>query len=148
MGCVLGPDLAAKNFQASFQGFSKTSKRRTEAYRMHVGTHFLTLPPVTGQYWSLFQCSMLGTGGTCVDVCTGGGTARYWPNSCGRGQSSALRLLAHPLVALVPQSHISLCLCDCGFAFSGKQPDLEVVTLLGPLPQLLFQLPQLLFQAR
>ena len=33
---------------------------------MHVGTDFLKLPPVTGQYWSLFQCSMLGTGGTCV----------------------------------------------------------------------------------
>ena len=32
---------------------------------MHVGTDFLKLPPVTGQYWSLFQCSMLGTGGTC-----------------------------------------------------------------------------------
>ena len=33
---------------------------------MHVGTDFLKLPPVTGQYWSLFQCSVLGTGGTCV----------------------------------------------------------------------------------
>ena len=33
---------------------------------MHVGTDFLKLPPVTGQYWSLFQCSMLGTSGTCV----------------------------------------------------------------------------------
>ena len=33
---------------------------------MHVGTDFLKLPPVTGQYWSLFQCSMLGTGGTCA----------------------------------------------------------------------------------
>ena len=33
---------------------------------MHVGTDFPKLPPVTGQYWSLFQCSMLGTGGTCV----------------------------------------------------------------------------------
>ena len=32
---------------------------------MHVGTDFLKLPPVTGQYWSLFQCSVLGTGGTC-----------------------------------------------------------------------------------
>ena len=32
---------------------------------MHVGTDFLKLPPVTGQYWSLFQCSMPGTGGTC-----------------------------------------------------------------------------------
>ena len=32
---------------------------------MHVGTDFLKLPPVTGQYWSLFQCSMLGTSGTC-----------------------------------------------------------------------------------
>ena len=32
---------------------------------MHVGTDFLKLPPVAGQYWSLFQCSMLGTGGTC-----------------------------------------------------------------------------------
>ena len=37
---------------------------------MHVGTDFLKLPPVTGQYWSLFQCSMLGTGGTCeAPVC-------------------------------------------------------------------------------
>ena len=35
---------------------------------MHVGTDFLKLPPVTGQYWSLFQCSMLGTGGTCDAV--------------------------------------------------------------------------------
>ena len=33
---------------------------------MHVGTDFLKLPPVTGQYWSLFQCSVLGTGGTCA----------------------------------------------------------------------------------
>ena len=33
---------------------------------MHVGTDFLKLPPVTGQYWSLCQCSVLGTGGTCV----------------------------------------------------------------------------------
>ena len=33
---------------------------------MHVGTDFLKLPPVTGQYWSLFQCSVLGTGGTCM----------------------------------------------------------------------------------
>ena len=33
---------------------------------MHVGTDFLKVPPVTGQYWSLFQCSVLGTGGTCV----------------------------------------------------------------------------------
>ena len=33
---------------------------------MHVGTDFLRLQPVTGQYWSIFQCSMLGTGGTCV----------------------------------------------------------------------------------
>ena len=55
-----------QNFRASFQGFSKTSKRRTEAYRMHVGTDFLKLPPATGQYWSLFQCSMQGTGGTCA----------------------------------------------------------------------------------
>ena len=36
---------------------------------MHVGTNFLKLPPVTGQYWSLFQCSMLGTGGTCDATC-------------------------------------------------------------------------------
>ena len=35
---------------------------------MHVGTDFLKLPPVTGQYWSLFQCSMLGTGGTCAPL--------------------------------------------------------------------------------
>ena len=60
-----GTRSGCQNFRASFQGFSKTSKRRTEAYRMHVGTDFLKLPPVTGQYWSLFQCSMLGTGGTC-----------------------------------------------------------------------------------
>ena len=37
---------------------------------MHVGTDFLKLPPVTGQYWSLFQCSMLGTGGTCAGLST------------------------------------------------------------------------------
>ena len=61
-----GTRSGCQNFRASFQGFSKTSKRRTEAYRMHVGTDFLKLPPVTGQYWSLFQCSMPGTGGTCV----------------------------------------------------------------------------------
>ena len=60
-----GTRSRCQNFRASFQGFSKTSKQRTEAYRMHVGTDFLKLPPVTGQYWSLFQCSMLGTGGTC-----------------------------------------------------------------------------------
>ena len=60
-----GTRSGCQNFLASFQGFSKTSKRRTEAYRMHVGADFLKLPPVTGQYWSLFQCSMLGTGGTC-----------------------------------------------------------------------------------
>ena len=60
-----GTRSGCQNFRASFQGFSKTSKRRTEAYRMHVGTDFLKMPPVTGQYWSLFQCSMLGTGGTC-----------------------------------------------------------------------------------
>ena len=60
-----GTRSGCQNFRASFQGFSKTSKRRTEAYRMHVGTDFLKLPPVTGQYWSLFQCSMLGAGGTC-----------------------------------------------------------------------------------
>ena len=35
---------------------------------MHVGTDFLKLPPVTGQYWSLFHCSMLGTGGTCEEA--------------------------------------------------------------------------------
>ena len=61
-----GTQSGCQNFRASFQGFSTTSKQRTEAYRMHVGTDFLKLPPVTGQYWSLFQCSMLGTGGTCV----------------------------------------------------------------------------------
>ena len=60
-----GTRSGCQNFRASFQGFLKTSKRRTEAYRMHAGTDFLKLPPVTGQYWSLFQCSMLGTGGTC-----------------------------------------------------------------------------------
>ena len=60
-----GPRSGCQKFGASFQGFSKTSKRRTEAYRMHIGTDFLKLPPVTGQYWSLFQCPMLGTGGTC-----------------------------------------------------------------------------------
>ena len=60
-----GTRSGCQNFRASFQGFSKTSKRQTEAYRMYVGTDFLKLPPVTGQYWSLFQCSMLGTGGTC-----------------------------------------------------------------------------------
>ena len=32
---------------------------------MDIGTDFLKLPPVTGQYWSLFQCCVLGTGGTC-----------------------------------------------------------------------------------
>ena len=63
-----GTRSGCQNFRASFQGFSKTSKRRTEAYRMHVGTDFLKLPPVTGQYWSLFQCSMLGTGVTCEVV--------------------------------------------------------------------------------
>ena len=62
----LGPDLAAKTSEHLSKGFRKTSKRQTEAYHMHVGTDFLKLPPVTGQYWSLFQCSMLGTGGTCV----------------------------------------------------------------------------------
>ena len=67
IGCVLGGRSGCQNFRASFQGFSKTSKRRTEAYRMHVGTDFLKGPPVTGQYWSLFQCSVLGTGGTCDD---------------------------------------------------------------------------------
>ena len=60
-----GTRFCCQNFRASFQGFSKTCKRRTEAYRMHVGTDFLKLPPATGQYWSLFQYSMLGTGGTC-----------------------------------------------------------------------------------
>ena len=66
IGCVLGGRSGCQNFRASFQGFSKNSKRRTQAYRMHVGTDFLKLPPVTGQYWSLFQCSVLGTGGTCA----------------------------------------------------------------------------------
>ena len=50
---------------------------------VHGGTNFLKWPPVTGQYWSLFQCSMLGTGGTyggqggsCVfKATTGGGPA-------------------------------------------------------------------------
>ena len=71
-----GTRSGCQNFRASFQGFSKTSKRRTEAYRTHVGADFLKLPPVTGQYWSLFQLFMLGTGGTCVaarwrdDKCT------------------------------------------------------------------------------
>ena len=61
---------------------------------MHVGTDFLKLPPVTGQYWSLFQCSVLGTGGTCVPF--GAGFGAGLAAGC-----AALVLVTHPNLPLM-----------------------------------------------
>ena len=81
---------------------------------MHVGTDFLKLPPVTGQYWSLFQCSMLGTGGTCERSVSELATVMPWvqaglhtsapspptPHRC--RQSGVSLRLPHPVAYLAP----------------------------------------------
>ena len=77
---------------------------------MHVGTDFLKLPPVTGQYWSLFQCSMLGTGGTCVSFSADG---------LQRGHTCLLQAIAH--LAVSPTGSAPLYSSSASFSADGLQ---------------------------